>query len=96
MAIRVIVTMTAAPGRGEALARFYEARCAEVRREPGCEQYEVFRSAADPERLVLLERWSHQAALDEHARAMARRSPPPPGLRLGAGEREDYDYRRVR
>jgi quinol monooxygenase YgiN len=47
MAIRLIVTITAAPGRGSELAELYKARCAEVRSEPGCEQFEVFQSAID-------------------------------------------------
>ena len=96
MAIRLVVTLTAAPGRGAELAQAYKARCAEIMREPGCEQFEVFQSALDPDRLVLLERWADQAALEAHAKVNQTRPPLHAGLRAGAGEREDYVYRRTR
>jgi len=38
----------------------------------------------------------YQAALDAHAKLQAQRPPLPEGLRLGAGEREDYTYNRTR
>ena len=65
----------------------------------GCrlrEQFEVFQSVSDPDKLVLLELWKDQAALDAHAKLQAQRPPLPEGLRLGAGEREDYAYNRTR
>jgi quinol monooxygenase YgiN len=36
-------------------------------KEPGCEQFEVFQSVVNPDKLALLERWTDQAALDTHA-----------------------------
>ena len=96
MAIRLVVTITAAPGKGGELLQAYRARCAEAMKEPGCEQFEVFQSAADPDRLALLERWSDQAALDTHAKLNSTRPPLRPDLRAGAGEREDYQYSRTR
>ena len=96
MAVRLVVTITAAPGKGAELAQAYRGRCAEVMKEPGCEQFEVFQSALDPDRLTLLERWSDQAALDAHAKLNATRPPLRPELRVGSGEREDYEYRRTR
>ncbi len=96
MSLRLIVTITAAPGKGAELAAIYKARCSEVMQEPGCEQFEVFQSAVDPDKLVLLERWVDQAALDVHAKVNASRAPLPPGLRIGSGEREDYAYNRSR
>ena len=96
MAVRLVVTITAAPGKGAELAQAYRGRCAEVMKEPGCEQFEVFQSAVDPDRLTLLERWSDQAALDAHAKLNATRPPLRPELRVGTGEREDYEYRRTR
>ena len=48
MAIRLVVTITAAPGKGAELAQAYRARCAECMKEPGCEQFEVFQGVADP------------------------------------------------
>jgi quinol monooxygenase YgiN len=96
MSVRLVVTITAAPGMGSELAKAYEARCAEVMKEHGCEQFEVFRSAVNPDRLVLLERWTDRAALDAHARLNRTRPALPPGLRVGSGEREDYEYNRTR
>lgn len=96
MSVRLIVTITAAPGKGGELAQVYRGRCTEVMKEPGCEQFEVFQSVLEPDKLVLLERWSDQAALDVHAKVNQTRSPLPEGLRAGAGEREDYQYNRTR
>ncbi len=96
MAIRLVVTITAAPGKGSELAQAYRERCAEVRQEPGCEQFEVFQSVMDPDKLTLLERWTDQAALDAHAQVNTSRSPLRPELRVGQGEREDYEYSRTR
>ncbi len=96
MAVRLVVNITAAPGKGGELAQAYKARCLEVMQEPGCEQFEVFQSVLNPDRLTLLERWSDQAALDTHAKVNQSRTPLPPGLRAGAGEREDYEYKRTR
>lgn len=96
MAIRLIVTITAAAGKGSELAQSYRARCAEVMKEPGCEQFEVFQSVVNPDKLALLERWTDQAALDAHARLNSTRPPLLPELRAGKTEREDYEYNRTR
>jgi quinol monooxygenase YgiN len=96
MAVRLVVTITAAPGKGSELAQAYRARCEECMKEPGCEQFEVFQSALNPDKLVLLERWSDQAALDTHAKLNATRPVLNPQLRVGSGEREDYEYKRTR
>ena len=96
MAVRLVVAITAAPGKGTELAQVYKARCAEAQKEPGCEQFEIFQSAVNPDRLTLLERWADQAALDAHAKLNSTRPPLLPELRAGNGEREDYEYRRTR
>jgi len=46
--------------------------------------------------LALLERWSDQAALEAHAKLNATRPALRPELRIGSGEREDYEYNRTR
>jgi len=96
MSVRLVVTITAARGKGTELARVFRDRCAEVMQEPGCEQFEVFQSILDPDKLTLLELWKDQAALDVHAKVNATRAPMPEGLRTGTGEREDYQYNRTR
>ena len=96
MSIRLLVTITAAPGKGAELAQAYNARCAGVLAEPGCLQFEVFQSVADPDKLVLMEHWQDEAALAVHAKVNETRPPLPEGLRVGKGEREDYQYNRTR
>ena len=96
MAVRLVVTITAAPGKGSELAQAYKARCAEAMKESGCEQFEIFQSVANPDRLTLLERWADQRALDAHAELNKTHPPLRPDLRAGAGEREDYTYNRTR
>ncbi|HWO42818.1 MAG TPA: antibiotic biosynthesis monooxygenase family protein [Candidatus Eisenbacteria bacterium] len=96
MAIRLIVMMTAAPGKGSELAQAYKARCAEVMAESGCEQFEVFQSVVSPDKLVILERWKDKAALEAHAQLNSTRPPLRPELRVGSSEREDYEYHRTR
>jgi len=92
MAVRLVVTITAAPGKGGELANAFRSRCAEVMQEPGCEQFEVFQSVLNPDKLALLELWKDQAALDVHAKVNQTRPQMPPGLRSGAGVREDYTH----
>ncbi len=96
MPVRLVVTITAAPGKGGELMQEFRKRCAEVAQEPGCLQFEIFQSGLNPDKLSLLELWADQAALDEHAKVNATRPPMPAGLRLGGGEREDYEYSRTR
>jgi quinol monooxygenase YgiN len=96
MAIRLIVTLTAVSGKGSELAQNYKTRCPEVKKEPGCEQFEVFQSIVNPDKLVLLERWTEQADLDLHAQVNSVRPQLAPELRVGKSEREDYEYNRTR
>jgi quinol monooxygenase YgiN len=96
MAIRLIVTINAAPGKGTELAQAYKNRCAEVAAEPGCEQFEVFQSIVNPDKLAILERWRDKAALDAHTKLNSTRPPLRPELRSATTEREDYEYNRTR
>ena len=96
MSVRLVITMAAAPGKGAELAQAMAARCKISMQDEGCEQFEVFQSALNPDKLVLLERWSSPAALAAHAQLQRQRPPLPPGLRQGDGEREDYEYNRTR
>jgi quinol monooxygenase YgiN len=98
MPVRLVISMQAKPGKGAELLRVMEERCREVRKEPGCEQFEAFQSGAESDRLVLLELWADQAALDVHASR-----PPNPAMAAmadlraeGVMPREDYEYNRTR
>ena len=94
MPVRLVIHLNANPGKGGELLEAFRQRCADVMKEPGCLQFEVFQSGLDPDRLVLLELWADQAALDVHAEVNKTRAPLPPGLRAEGGSREDYDYAR--
>jgi len=95
MAVRLVVTFTAAPGKAAELAQAMKERCAVSRKDVGCEQFEVFRSVQNPRKLVLLERWKDQASLDAHAKLQGTRPPLPEGLRMSV-VREDYQHKRTR
>jgi quinol monooxygenase YgiN len=89
--VRLIIQFTAdnAEIADKAIAASVE-RCKRVQNEPGCLQFEVFRSALQPEHYVLLERWESKEALAVHAQGMAANpAPPAPGVRR---IREDYEY----
>jgi quinol monooxygenase YgiN len=96
MAVRLVVTINAEPGKGGELAQVFRERCLEVMKEPGCEHFEVFQSVLNPDKLALLELWQDQAALDVHAKVNATRAPIPQGLRGPGGSREDYEYNKIR
>ena len=49
MAVRLVVSINAAPGKGAELAQAFRGRCAEVMQEPGCQQFEVFQSVVNPD-----------------------------------------------
>ena len=93
MAVRLVVTFHAVPGKGAELAQAMKERCEVSRQDAGCEQFEVFQSVSDPDKLVLLELWNDQSALDAHAKLQARASartttttvPAEPGRRQNAG-----------
>jgi quinol monooxygenase YgiN len=95
MALRLVININAAPGKGAEFAAAFKTRCQEVMTEPGCLQFEIFQSALDPDRLTLLELWEDEAALAAHGKMNATRAPLPAGLRGPPGSREDYAYAKV-
>lgn len=74
MAIRHVVTIQIAPGREDEFARAFKDLQAIALQEEGCEQYELFRSLDEPEKVVLLERWASEALLDKHREAERTRN----------------------
>jgi quinol monooxygenase YgiN len=99
MPVRLVITTYAKPGKGTELAQAMADRCRAVQQELGCQQFEVFQSALDPDKLVVLELWADQAALDAHAQVNAARPPSPTLVALRADStrpREDYTYNRTR
>src|SRR5437660_12515792 len=96
MAVRLVVSINAAPGKGAEFAKAFKPRCELSRTDPGCQQFELFQSIENPDEFALLELWDSPEALANHAKLQAARPPLPDGLRQGAGEREDYTYNRTR
>jgi quinol monooxygenase YgiN len=70
MAVRLVVTFMAQPGKGEAFADAFAPVIKEVQQEKGCEQYEL-------DKLVLLERWTTAEDLDAHLELLRARGPSP-------------------
>jgi len=87
--VRLVIHFTADTKEiaDQAIERAVE-RCKQASREPGCLQFEVFRSALQPERYVLLEHWESKEALAVHASAGTPPRPTPGITRV----REDYEY----
>jgi quinol monooxygenase YgiN len=75
MAIRHVITIQVAPGRAADFSSAFQVVQASAYQEAGCEQYELFQSLDDIDKLVLLERWSSQELLDAH---MERERAPGP------------------
>jgi quinol monooxygenase YgiN len=75
MPVRLIVTFTAQPGRADDFLAGWPERKAEVLDEPGCVQYEMFRSTERPDILVLLEEWTSDETLEAHAKLNSQRRP---------------------
>ena len=96
MAVRLIINITAAPGRGAELAAAYRERCLDVQKEDGCIQFELFQSTLDPDKLVILEHWASDEALAAHSELNKTRPSINPELRTGETVREDYVYARTR
>jgi quinol monooxygenase YgiN len=96
MAVRLIINITAASGKGGELAAAYRDRCLDVQKEPGCVQFELFQSTLDPDKLVILEHWADEEALATHAEVNKTRPAINPELRVGEAAREDYVYNRTR
>jgi quinol monooxygenase YgiN len=92
MSVRLVVSITAKPGKGAELAKAFDDRAKITTKEDGCLQFEIFRGLDNPDRMVLLELWRDQAALDVHAQLLKDKFPAlAPELRQ-LMEREDYTY----
>jgi quinol monooxygenase YgiN len=90
--VRLIVQFTADSAElADKAVQESAERCKRAQQEPGCLQFEVFRSALRPEHYVLLELWESKEALAAHAERNAANPPRRnPGITRA---REDYDYR---
>lgn len=93
--VRVLIQFNRADGVDEMVQGMVE-RCKKVEaEEPGCVQYEVFRSAMNPNKVVLLELWESLEIYDKHwALAQANRPamPPPPAAAPPARPASDAEF----
>lgn len=86
--VRLVIQFTAQSAEeAEQRVQTLAERCRRVVEEPGCHQFEVFRSALRPTAYALLEHWASDDALDQHLAAMGSRPPQAPGT-----TRERYPY----
>ncbi|MSQ51159.1 MAG: antibiotic biosynthesis monooxygenase [Betaproteobacteria bacterium] len=92
MAIRLLIASKVKPGQAGAYAKAFAHIERETNAEPGCEQYELFQSVQNPDKLVLMERWTDQASLDAHMEIMKKRDMSVHGsLRAEPPSRERYE-----
>jgi quinol monooxygenase YgiN len=64
--VKLIATIRCQPGQGEQVAPALLELAGPSRAEAGCMLYDVCRSKADPDELLVLEEWESQEALDAH------------------------------
>jgi quinol monooxygenase YgiN len=64
--VRLVINMTAKQGMTDQYAAAWAPHGVEVRPEPGCLQYDLFRSTRIPENVALLELWESKDAFDTH------------------------------
>jgi quinol monooxygenase YgiN len=74
MAIRHVVTIQVAPGKAASFASAFKPLQAVAQQEEGCQQYELFQGLDDPDKMVMLERWTSQELLDKHMAAERTRN----------------------
>lgn len=95
--VRLVINMTAKDSMTGAYAEAWAPHGVEVRQEPGCLQYELFRSSRIPENLALLELWESKDAFETHWRLERDKpsltkdfSAAPGERRVGTGGLEAY------
>ncbi|MFJ8160835.1 putative quinol monooxygenase [Streptomyces sp. NPDC096136] len=64
--VKLVVLITALPGRGREQEAAYARLAPLVRAEEGCLRYDLHGVAGDPDRFVLIEEWASQSALAAH------------------------------
>ena len=74
--VRILIQFTAdSAATADAQVQELAERCRSTQQEPGCLQFEAFRSVVRPETWALVEHWASQEALDEHRKLMTPRPP---------------------
>ncbi|WP_327355407.1 putative quinol monooxygenase [Streptomyces sp. NBC_01304] len=91
--VQLVIQITALPGRGGDQIAAYKRLAPLVRAEDGCLQYDLHQVAGDPDRFVLIERWSSRAALAAHDATphMIEADAASPAFRAGPAEVIELD-----
>lgn len=67
--IHLVATLKAKEGKADTLRDVVAKIIPVVQTEPGCISYHLHVDRTDPDRMVMLETWESQAALDAHVAA---------------------------
>uniref|UniRef100_A0AAU2JK32 Antibiotic biosynthesis monooxygenase n=1 Tax=Streptomyces sp. NBC_00049 TaxID=2903617 RepID=A0AAU2JK32_9ACTN len=86
--VQLVILITTLPGRGPEQTAAFERLAPVVRAEEGCLQYDLHQVSGEPDRFVLIERWSSQAALAAHdvTPHMVEADAASPAFRAGPAE----------
>ncbi|WP_176053137.1 putative quinol monooxygenase [Paraburkholderia caribensis] len=72
MTVKILIaTITTTPEHVDTVKTALVAAVAAVRKEAGCERYDLHHDADNQNRFVMVERWSNQTALTDHANGAA-------------------------
>lgn len=89
MPVRIVININVKPGTGDAFAEAWAPEYDLINAKPGCLQYELFRSARNPDHFSVLELWEDRAAFDAHWAVQRDRA------RAGAEYRDSPDNRKT-
>lgn len=64
--ITVVATITLLPGSRDVAEEALRKAVVRSRKEPGCYQYQLHEDSERPDKLVMIERWRDEAALQDH------------------------------
>lgn len=67
--LTVIAHITTDPAKTERFIEIFRENIINVHEEPGCLHYTLHRNTEEPQKLVVVERWTSAEALAEHAAA---------------------------
>ena len=85
--VRLVINMAAKEGMTDQYAEAWSPHFDEVNEEPGCLQYELFRSTRNEENLCLLELWASRDAFQAHWELEVTRPSLTREFAAGPGER---------
>jgi quinol monooxygenase YgiN len=90
MPVRLVISFDLKPGTADAFIQSRLARHQEVQKEPGCQQYELYKSAERQDAVVLLEQWATPEDLATHHELNQTR--PQLGMEFRAGPSRSERY----